>query len=388
MTRSLLRSTAGRLAERLDRAFSSSALVPRNPAAALAHEERMRALAWIELFYNRPEYLSQPDSFFPHAPKIAPERRRLRAFAPGGEVVELRWRSEFEPLWSEAALQRLSDELSSSGAPPPGALPRIDRRGSLRDKYLAVRENQFCVARWYRHARGARACAVLLHGYMGGALALEEYMFPVRKLFAGGLDVVLTVLPFHGPRRDVRRGLRGPAFPSSDPRFTIEGFRQLVLDHRGLFDYLEHEGAGTLGVMGTSLGGYSSALLATLDARLQFALLFIPLGSIGDFVHGHGGLPGEVAEQSELHAQLARAQRVVSPCARPSLVPPERVVVIAGELDRVTGLAHSRLLADHFGVPVHTFPGAHILQLGRTRGFSPAFDMLGRVGLYAPAPRA
>jgi hypothetical protein len=50
----------------------------------------------------------------------------------------------------------------------------------------------------------------------------------------------------------------------------------------------------------------------------------------------------------------------------------------------VTGLRHSQLLADHFAVPVHTFPGGHILQLGRTRGFAPAFEMLAQAGLYAP----
>jgi hypothetical protein len=365
------------LAERIDLVFSGSALVPRNPAAALRHDERARALLFVERFYNRPEYFAQPETFFVEPPAITPERKRVRAFGAGGEVVDLRWPSEFEPLWSELAVHQLQLE---SGI----ALPRIDRSGSMRDKYLAVSENRTCSARWFRHTSGARACAVLLHGYMGGAFALEERMFPVRKLFAGGLDVVLTVLPFHGPRRDVRRSIRGPAFPSSDPRFTIEGFRQLVQDHRALFSYLQREGAGTLGVIGTSLGGYSSALLATLDARLQFAVLFIPLGSIGDFVHRHGGLPGHGHEQSELHALLTRAQHVVSPTARPSLVPPERLTVIAGELDRVTGLAHSRLLAQHFGAEVHTFPGGHILQIGRTQGFAPAFEMLARLGLYAP----
>jgi len=157
-----------------------------------------------------------------------------------------------------------------------------------------------------------------------------------------------------------------------------------VLDHRALFSFLQREGAGELGVVGTSLGGYSSALLATIDPRLQFVVLFIPLGSIGDFVHGHGGLPGEQDEQRELHGLLMRAQRVVSPTARPSLVPRERIVVIAGELDRVTGLAHSRLLAAHFDVEVNTFPGGHILQIGRTQGFAPAFEMLAQTGLYTP----
>jgi hypothetical protein len=207
-------------------------------------------------------------------------------------------------------------------------------------------------------------------------------MFPVRKLFAGGMDVVLSALPFHGARRDERRGLRAPAFPSSDPRFTIEGFRQTVFDQRALFDYLERRGARALGVMGTSLGGYASALLATLEPRLGFAVLFIPLGSLEQFYSDHGAIPGDVQQQHELITRLRRAHRVVSPGARPSLVPPERLLIVAGELDRVTGLTHSRLLAEHFGVSVQTFAGGHVLQLGRTQALEPAFELLSRAGLF------
>jgi hypothetical protein len=203
----------------------------------------------------------------------------------------------------------------------------------------------------------------------------------VRKLFAGGMDVVLSALPFHGSRRDERRGLRAPAFPSSDPRFTIEGFRQTVFDQRALFDYLERRGVSALGVMGTSLGGYASALLATLEPRLRFALLFIPLGSLEQFYSDHGAIPGDPHQQHDLITRLRRAHRVVNPCARPLLVPRQQVAIVAGELDRVTGLTHSRLLADHFGVEVQTFAGGHVLQLGRTQALEPAFELLIRAGL-------
>jgi hypothetical protein len=298
MVRSLFRPTAKLLAERLDRAFTGSALVPRS-GAAIEHRERVLALEWIERFYNRPEYFVDPDAFFTPPLPIVPTQRRARTFGDDGDVLELRWPSAFEPLWAEP---RLAQAVHDFGPPPL----QFDRTSNLRDKYLGAHDNRTAVARWYRHRDRARvrATALLLHGYMGGAFALEEYMFPVRKLFAGGMDVVLSVLPFHGPRRDARRGLRAPAFPSGDARFTIEGFRQLVHDHRALLGYLEREGAGTgaarVGVLGTSLGGYSSALLATLQPDLQFAVLFIPLGSIDEFIHATGGLPGEPAEQLEL----------------------------------------------------------------------------------------
>jgi pimeloyl-ACP methyl ester carboxylesterase len=335
-------------------------------------------LELVSRFYDRPEYFLPDTGFFPSPASIAPEVRRVRSFGRDGDVLDLRWPSEFEPLWSDDALAGLIAESPTAlDSVAPGSTRRLDSR-------LRVRQNRTASARWYHHRSGGRPCAVLLHGYMGGTFTLEERMFPVRKLFAGGMDVVLTALPFHGSRRDERRGLRPPAFPSNDPRFTIEAFRQLVLDHRALFDHLEQHGATKIGVMGTSLGGYASALLATLEPRLQFAVLFIPLGSLEQFYFDHGAIPGDSAQQEVLRLALRRAQSVVSPGARPAVVPSERVRVIAGELDRVTGLAHSRLLADHFGVHVDTFAGGHVLQLGKTRALEPAFAMLQDAGLFEP----
>jgi dienelactone hydrolase len=384
MVRSLISATAQRIAEGLDRAFTTATLA-RGRSQERTHQQLLDMLELVGRFYDRPEHYLPGGSFFPVPAPIDPEVRRVRAIGADREVLDLRWPSEFEPLWSDQALAGLLAESPTALAEPePAASHRLDPRRSLRDKYLGVTANRSAAARWFRHRDGARACAVLLHGYLGGTFALEERMFPVRKLFAGGLDVVLTTLPFHGVRRDEQRGLRAPAFPSSDPRFTIEAFRQLVLDHRALLQYLTRRGARGIGVMGMSLGGYASALLATLQESLQFAVLFIPLGALEQFYFDHGAIPGDAAQQEALRLALMRAQSVVSPCARPPLVPSERVRVIAGELDRVTGLAHSRLLAEHFGVQVDTFAGGHLLQLGKTRALEPAFQMLAEAGLWTP----
>jgi acetyl esterase/lipase len=158
--------------------------------------------------------------------------------------------------------------------------------------------------------------------------------------------------------------------------------RQVVHDHRALLAYLERGGAQSFGVMGMSLGGYASALLATLERRLQFAVLFIPLAAIDEFAHQHGRMLGSAEEQRAQADALGRAQRVVSPLARPSLLSAERVIVIEGEHDMVTGPAHSRPLAEHFGVAPVVFGGGHLLQLGRGGAFAPVFEMLERAGLY------
>jgi pimeloyl-ACP methyl ester carboxylesterase len=420
MPRRLFRSTAARLraqfgnqlvhhlgpvARSVDQAFALAALNPpramrrRSPSESLGHAERMRGLAAIAGFYGREGRTAQIGSVLPEPSAIRPEVRRVRRVQRAGqwgEVLDLSWPSEFEPLWTRQRVSERFSQLSSAERSAIGVDDRqvdemltdlgIDKRGDLREKYLAVQPNRTAHARWFRHTRGPRPCAVLVHGYMAGSYAIEERVWPVQKLWDSGLDVVLTVLPFHGPRRAPARRYLPPAFPSNDPRFTIEGFRQMVLDHRSLFSYLSQGNVQALGVMGMSLGGYSAALLSTLDARLRYSVMFVPLAAIDEFAHKHGRMVGSASEQIEQREALRTAQLPVSPLARPSLVKPGNVLVLAGEADRVTGLAHAERLTKHFDANLVTFPGGHLLQLGKGRAFEPVFDLLEREGMLDSAP--
>jgi hypothetical protein len=391
----LLQRTVSQLAAGIDRAFAETAMNPprawrgRSRAEGLGHDQRLLALRVIASFYNRPEFLSRDSALLPRPRPITPRLSRVRAYGRSGQVLDLSWPSEFEPLWSEAAVaahvESLASEAREALALPAGvdvsqALRAlgIDRSGELREKYLRARANQNAHARWFRHRDGPRPCIVLIHGYMSGHYAIEERMWPLRRLFESGLDVALTVLPLHGLRRAEARGYLPPSFPSSDPRFTIEGFRQLVFDHRALFDFLLAGRAASLGVMGMSLGGYSAALLATLESTLQFAVMFVPLAAIEDFAHRQGRMVGSVEQQLAQRDALGRAQWPISPFARPSLVPSDRSAVLAGEADQVTGLIQGRRLAEHFGAPLSLFHGGHLLHAGRSLAFVPAWRAIER----------
>ncbi|HEX7480595.1 MAG TPA: hypothetical protein VF331_22535 [Polyangiales bacterium] len=401
--KSLGRTLARAVAKTVDGAFASTALNPprimrrRSPTEALGHDQRMRGLAAMAGFYGCDGLIEDPDTFFGTAAPIQPRVERVRGFGRDGEVVDLSWPSEFEPLWSSEALSERFAQLSTAkraqlGLHDPQALTEavrqigLDKSGELRDKYFRARANRTARARWFRHHAGPRPCAVLMHGYMGGDYLLEERMWPVKQLFERGMDVVLTVQPFHGLRRSEARRLLPPAFPSNDPRFTIEAFRQVVFDHRALFDYLLAGPVSELGVMGQSLGGYGAALLATLDARVRFAVFFVPLAAIDVFAFVHGRLVGQAHEQIAQRERMRAAHWAVSPLARPALVPADKVIIIAGEADVVTGLQHAQPLATHCNAALTTFQGGHLLHFGRIQAFKPVWNMLGRAGLIDSGP--
>jgi pimeloyl-ACP methyl ester carboxylesterase len=314
-------------------------------AEAMSHEERMERLATIRELYGAPALVSDPDAFFPRPPPVAVRGKRVRDLPWGGECLQVEWASASEPF-------------------EPG----------VRERYVAHAQNRTAHARLYVKGRG-RPAVIVVHGYLGGQWALEERAWPIEWLQKRGLDVAVAVLPFHGLRGRPEGG--APPFPGADPRFTNEGFRQAVADLRALVAHLRERGAPSVGMMGMSLGGYTTSLMATLEPDLSFAAPLIPLASLADFARDQGRL-GAGPKAAEQHAALEAANFVVSPLARPALLPASRMLVVGAEGDRVTPVAHAERLAKHLGAPLMRAAGGHLVQVWRREAFRAVRGMLER----------
>jgi len=323
----------------------------RSRAESLGPAERAAALTSLRERYGHRLFIDEPESFFPTP--AAPEVRgaRVRGLRGGGQVTDLSWPSNYRPFASDVA-----------------------------ERYSAFERNGTVVARLFQRGDRPRPAVILIHGYLGGHHAIEERTWPIPWFLRRGLDAALFVLPLHASRSDGGR----PKFPSSDPRLTIEGFRQAVHDLRALIGHLRAAGAPDVGVIGMSLGAYTCALLATVEARLSFAVPFVPLASIADFAAEGERFVGTPAEREQQHRLLDAVFEVVSPLARPPLVPPAGRLVVAGRSDRITPAGHARRLAAHFEAPLTFFPGGHLIQLGRSEGFRAVGRMLGALDLLEP----
>jgi hypothetical protein len=300
--------------------------------------------------YDQSEWIAEPERFFPAPKPVSMSTRRVRSMAgtEPGAVLDVTWTSDFEP-WS----------------------------ADVREEYLAHEPNRTAAARLFLHTT-PRPAGILLHGYRCGQFALEERLWPVQWLYDRGMDVALMVLPFHAVRAK-----RGPhVFPSGDPRVTIEGFRQIILDTRTLAAAMRERGCPTVGVMGMSLGGYATALLATISEEIAFAAPIIPCASIADVARLMGLFVGTPEEQAMQHGALESVLRVTSPLARKSRVLPEQMIVVGASGDRITPLDHAERLAKHFGAPLETFHGGHMLQFGRAEAFRAVGRMLERAGIF------
>jgi hypothetical protein len=137
--------------------------------------------------------------------------------------------------------------------------------------------------------------------------------------------------------------------------------------------------------MGMSLGGYTTALWASVDADLAFAIPIIPAVSMSTLMWRHGSRSParRRAERAGVNQELLdRAFAIHSPLVRPVRLLPERLLIVAGKGDRITPPDQARALWKHWGKPpIHWFPGGHLAQVGRGNAFRAIRQRLTDVGL-------
>lgn len=255
-----------------------------------------------------------------------------------------------------------------------------------RDEHHRLVENQTAHARLY--GTGQRPVMVCLHGWGGGAWWLEERAFVVGYWLRRGFDVALFQLPFHGhraPRQGGRPGRSGALFPSANLVRTNEAFGQAIFDLRALAAHLRRRGAPAVGAIGMSLGGYTTALWATVDPELAFAVAMIPAVSMSDLMWRHGednpAMRRAIAAGVSVDL-LDEVFAVHAPTARPPLVPRARRMIVAGEGDRITPPEQARTLWRHWDeCAIHWFPGGHLAQVGRGDAFRAVRRHLAAAGL-------
>ncbi|HEY1584262.1 MAG TPA: hypothetical protein VGH63_01170 [Polyangia bacterium] len=306
-------------------------------------EDRRAALHDVIAFYRR-----HGEALFAEPRAANPTIEKRGKLPGGGEIVDLAWPSTYEP-----------------------ALPGIAAH------YLGFEANRRACARVFRHdGSAARNTIVLVHGYRGGQFFVEERAFPVRWLYKLGLDVALFTLPFHA----LRGNARTPPWPSANPARSNEGFGQAIHDLRALVKYLAPP---ELAMAGMSLGGYTTALYATIEP-LALSCPMIPVASFPDLYWHHGdGRPERLrAEREGITLSMMRdAMAIHTPLLRAPKIAGEQMLVVAAEGDRIAPPEHAERLAEHFGAELLRFAGGHVLQLGRGDAFRALARKLAGAGL-------
>lgn len=257
------------------------------------------------------------------------------------------------------------------------------RDGSLLEPWGRHPDNAVLRLRCFRRPdSGAPGPALLIvHGFNTGRNALEERLWPFERFVEAGFTVWLYQLPFHAERGGSGRF---PPFPSDDVRWTVEGMRQAIGELRSVASWLRSEGATAVSVMGMSLGGYTTALLATVEPRLDAWTGVIPLASFTLLQEDQK----RMAEgESPLRSAHFAAHRPVAPLDRSPAVAPERCLVLLAQGDQVTPPRHAEALISHFGAERVECAGSHLLQRGLQPGWDRFLIKSRELGILAPRNR-
>ena len=285
--------------------------------------------AALEL-YDRRSWLAHPERFFAKPPQLVDVAVR-QVTALGRQYERLTFDSGYEPY---------SDE--------PG-----------KTRWQSYTGNDAGYALMLRH-RADRPWLICVHGAEMGRAAIDLTLFRAWHLHDDlGLNVVLPVLPMHGPRG---RGLpKGAVFPGEDVMDDVHATAQAVWDIRRLLSWIRAEQPkSAIGLNGLSLGGYVSSLVASLDDGLACAILGVPVVDLIAVLTEHAHLRND--DPRRLIMTMAEPiGRMLSPLSMKPRVPIGGRFIYAGIADR---LVHPRdqvaRLWDHWGKPeIVWYPGGH-----------------------------
>ena len=295
-----------------------------------AYEQINREVHEALDFYGAQGWLEKPQSFFPAPP--APVDVSIRSFTSRNRTHQrLSFASGYEPHAGE-----------------PGAERWMSYTGNNRDYALMLRHKE------------PRPWIVCVHGTEMGRAGLDLTLFRAWHLHEDfGLNVILPVLPMHGPRA---RGLpKGAVFPGENVMDDVHGTAQAVWDVRRVIAWIRAQQPGArIGLNSISLGGYIAALVASLDDDLTCAILGVPPSNLVELLGRHSGLPKD--DPRQLTIELAKPiGRMVSPLSMEPKVPPQGRFIYAGVADRIV---HPRqqvmALWEHWGRPdIGWYPGGH-----------------------------
>ncbi|MCV7385346.1 prolyl oligopeptidase family serine peptidase [Mycolicibacter longobardus] len=241
---------------------------------------------------------------------------------------------------------------------------------AMRDSWRALGNNNTARFQHWRHDDGPRPTLCVIHGFMGSAYLFNGLFFSLPWFFRSGYDVALFTLPFHSRRAEKYSPFSGYGYFSHGMSGFAEAMAQAVHDFRSMVDYLESTGVERVALTGLSLGGYTSALLAAVEPRLQAVIPNVPVVSVESEIRDwfpanlvmHGGqLLGRID-----HDEFAAATAYHSPLNYAPLVAKDRRLIITGLGDRLAPPEQAEMLWHHWDkCALHWFPGNHVLHVSQ-----------------------
>ncbi|OBA63774.1 peptidase [Mycobacterium sp. 1100029.7] len=349
---------------------------------------------------------------------LTPRERRVIAASAAGDIALRTWVSSLLAVTAAPAVVATSLRHGNSGAerdnlnfyaelaaghdpatsfPAPTEVPRVSSRPAgplanwtahgtvhnisfpssytainpaMRDRWNAWGSNNIVHAQHWRHDDGPRPTLCVIHGFMGSSYLANGRFFSMPWYFRAGYDVVLYTLPFHGRRAEKYSPFSGFGYFAGGMSGFAESMAQAVHDFRSIVDYLQHTGVERIALTGLSLGGYTSALLGSVDDRLEAVIPNCPVvtpSTMFDQWFPANKLVGLGLQLSDISREDLKAGLAYHcPLNYQPRLPKQRRMIITGLGDRMAPPGQAEMLWEHWDrCTMHWFPGSHVLHISQ-----------------------
>ena len=240
----------------------------------------------------------------------------------------------------------------------------------MRDVWNGLSRNNVVRAQHWRHGDGPRPTLCVIHGFMGSAYLANGLFFSLPWFYRSGYDVLLYLMPFHGRRAEKGSPFSGYGIFANGMAGFAETMAQAIHDFRSVLDHLEATGVDKVAVTGLSLGGYTSALAACVDNRIQAVVPNVPVvtpeAAFDDWWPASalvtlGRHAGGVSREASVAASAYHCPLNYRP-----LVPKDRRLIITGLGDRLAPPDQAEKLWKHWDrCALHWFPGNHLIHVSQ-----------------------
>jgi pimeloyl-ACP methyl ester carboxylesterase len=241
---------------------------------------------------------------------------------------------------------------------------------AMRSRWNGLGRNNIVRAQHWRHDDGPRPTLCVVHGFMGSSYLANGRFFSMPWYYRAGYDVLLYTLPFHGQRAEKYSPFSGFGYFAGGLSGFAESMAQAVHDFRSIVDYLRHTGVQRVALTGISLGGYTSALVASVEDRLEAVIpncpVVTPSTMFDQWFPANKlvglGLQLSNISRDELDAGLAYH----CPLNYQPRVAKDRRMIITGLADRMAPPGQAEMLWKHWDYcTLHWFPGSHVLHVSQ-----------------------
>jgi hypothetical protein len=324
----------------LDRAFTvATSILTGVPGPDTVRRFNAEAVAMREFIEQR-GWIENPAAYYQAPPPVT------------------EWSSDTASTWLGVSRRKYQHVTWASGfAPHPGE-PGGER-------WLEREGNQVFHAYVLEHSGGPRPWLVCVHGFAMGTPLINFNGFAAKRLHEDlGLNLIFPCLPLHGPRASGK--LSGAELLAPDFVNLMHTFAHAVWDLRRTVGWLRSREAKQIGFYGISLGGYLSALVASLESQLDCVIAAIPMVDLASAARDNEPwLFRHYDREFEIDWPALRAvTHVISPLSLEPRIPWEKRFICAGTADRVVRPNHARALWRHWDRPeICWFPSSHVLGM-------------------------